>query len=86
MLEREMTSKERITRLEILALNQTLIIKHLTQAIGPMMHPAIRAQVLEASTEDLLSLIYTDGLPLAVLDLAIEWRQQIASPDIMLTS
>ncbi|MDO9477648.1 MAG: hypothetical protein Q7L07_13135 [Pseudohongiella sp.] len=81
-----MYSKERIARLEILALNQTLIIEQLSCAISAMMSTEVRAQALDRSAEDLLKLVFTEGVPLAILDLAVDWRQKIARPDIMQTS
>lgn len=81
-----MKHRKRLERLECLALNQALIIGQLTQAVNAMMPPAVRERTLDRSAEQLLELIFTDGVPLTALELSVEWRQQIASPCIMRTA
>jgi hypothetical protein len=75
-------TRERLIRLETLVLNQALIIGQLTQAVSAMMSSEVREQTLDRSAEELLELIFTDGVPLTVLELSVEWRQQIADPGI----
>lgn len=81
-----MTNLKRLERLETLALNQALIIGQMTQVISAMMPTAVRERALDRSAEQLLELIFTDGVPLTALELSVEWRQQIASPCIMRTA
>jgi hypothetical protein len=77
-----MKDSQRLARLEMLALNQALIIGQLTQALSAMMTPTARERTLDRSAEELLALIFGDGVPLTALELSVEWRQQIANPDI----
>ncbi|WP_339859105.1 hypothetical protein [Pseudohongiella acticola] len=81
-----MMSSERLARLELLVLNQALIIGQLTHAMNAMMPPAVRELALDRSAEELLELIFIDGVPLTALELSVEWRQQIAGHDITRTS
>lgn len=78
-----MTHADRIARLETLALNQTLIIEHLTGMVRCLVTPEVREHVLDTSAEDLLQLMYVEGLPLELLEPAIAWRQSVAMPGIM---
>lgn len=74
---------ERLENLEVLALNQTLIIEQLSSAVCALLTPSIRKQVIDRSTEELLDLLFLEGVPLGMLDLAVEWQQKFAAQDIM---
>ncbi len=81
-----MKLRKRLERLETLALNQALIIGQMTQAISAMMPPSVRERTLDRSAEELLRLIFMDGVPLTALEVSVEWRQQIAGSGITQTS
>ncbi|MDF1622504.1 MAG: hypothetical protein P1V33_03420 [Pseudohongiella nitratireducens] len=81
-----MDMEDRMKRLETLALNQTLIIEHLSQAIAGILTNDERNKLLDKSAEDLLELVFTDGVPLSTMSLAVEWRNCIGRSSIMPTS
>lgn len=78
-----MTTIERLNRLEMLAINQAFIIEQLSKALDDLLLPVTREKVQLGSAEDLLALMYEEDVPLTALELAIEWRQSMAKPNIM---
>ena len=81
-----MNTLERIERLEMLAMNQTLIIKHLTKLIAEVAPMRLIERAQEASAEDLLGLVFEQDVPVSALDLAAEWRVSLSKEEIMQTS
>lgn len=78
---------DRLERLERIALNQTVIIDQLTAMVRELSSPGVLNRALDKSAEQLLELIFRDSVPVELLDLAIDWRKQLASPqEVMLTS
>lgn len=78
-----MKTEQRLARLEVIAMNQILIIDQLSSVISKLAPASLLQSVMDESAETMLSLMYEDGVPLSSFDLATEWRQGIASPDIM---
>ena len=78
---------DRLERLERIALNQTVIIDQLTEMVRELSPPTVLNRALDKSAEQLLELIFRDSVPVELLDLAVDWRKQLASPpEVMLTS
>ncbi len=78
----KMNTQKRVAQLEMIVLNQILIIDQLTTVVAELVTPAVRSTALDNSAEELLQLMYDDGVPLEALDLAVQWRRRLGEPSI----
>lgn len=73
-----MTIIERLESLEILALNQTLIIEHLTLLVAEFAPTNAIELALDASAEGILALVFEQQVPIEALEVSTDWRRSLA--------
>ena len=73
-----MKVEDRLSRLESLALNQTLIIEHLTLLVRAGASRSAIEIALEHSAEAVLMLVFEQNVPVEALELATDWRDSLA--------
>ncbi|MDX1491294.1 MAG: hypothetical protein R3332_08405 [Pseudohongiellaceae bacterium] len=81
-----MSTLQRVERLEMLAMNQALMIKHLSSLvveITPM--PDLR-HAQEVCTEEMLQYIFDQNVPAGALELVNDWQTRLNKGTLMQTS
>lgn len=73
-----MNTENRLERLEILALNQTLIIEHLTLLVAEFAPTSAIELALDASAEGILALVFEQQVPIDALEISTDWRLSLA--------
>lgn len=73
-----MNAEERLCRLENLALNQTLIIEHLTLLVAEFAPTSAIELALGASAEGILALVFEQEVPIEALEMSTDWRRSLA--------
>lgn len=82
-----MRELQRLERLEQIALNQTLIIEQLTQLVKALAPVTVVRDTLDACAEQMLGLVFDQGVPVEALELTADWRRSLAGArEVMLTS